>query len=184
MRLILTRHGETIENKNGMLPGHLPGILSEEGKNQAKKLALRLKNEKIDEIYSSDLQRAKDTTNEILKFHKNILVHYTKELRERNVGSYTGKYKKDIDMDNFPKDAETLEEMKNRAKKFLDSVYDNNKTILFVCHSHLMRAFISVLFSSNIEEVEKPKNTAVTIIELKEDKNHKIILLNCIKHLN
>ena len=48
MRLIITRHGETEENKAGIMQGHLPGVLSELGKEQAEKLAERFKNDKID----------------------------------------------------------------------------------------------------------------------------------------
>ena len=50
MKLIITRHGETEESVGGILMGHLPGILTINGTNQAKKLALRLKDGKIDFI--------------------------------------------------------------------------------------------------------------------------------------
>ena len=46
MNLIITRHGETKENKLGIIQGHLPGKLSRKGIKQVKKVALRLKNEK------------------------------------------------------------------------------------------------------------------------------------------
>lgn len=36
MRLILARHAETEGNKEGILQGHLPGKLTELGKEQAK----------------------------------------------------------------------------------------------------------------------------------------------------
>ena len=68
MRIILTRHGETEENKKGIMQGHMPGNLSVEGINQAKKLGLRLKDENVSAVYSSDLKRAVDTTNIILSF--------------------------------------------------------------------------------------------------------------------
>ena len=67
MKLILTRHGETVDNIKGILQGQNPGKLSENGIQQAKQLALRLKNENIDAIYSSDLARAADTAKEIYK---------------------------------------------------------------------------------------------------------------------
>ena len=70
MKLIITRHGETEENKAGIIQGHLPGHLSEAGIEQAKKVAFRLKDEKINFIYSSDLDRAADTAKEIA-FQKN-----------------------------------------------------------------------------------------------------------------
>jgi len=49
---------------------------------QAKKLANRLKEEKIDHVYSSDLARTVDTVKEIIKYHPNAQIQFTKELRE------------------------------------------------------------------------------------------------------
>ena len=48
MKLILVRHGETEANVARIMQGCSPGVLSKLGKEQAKKLADRLKNEKID----------------------------------------------------------------------------------------------------------------------------------------
>ena len=63
MKLIIVRHGETIENQAKILQGHLPGTLSNKGIEQAKTIALNLKQEKIAAIYSSDLARAADTAH-------------------------------------------------------------------------------------------------------------------------
>ena len=149
---------------------------------------MRLKNEKIDAVYSSDLKRAKDTAKEILKFHKNTPVHYVKELREGNVGSYTGKTRDEININDFPKDAESLEHMMERIGSFLDRIYPKNKdkTILFVCHGGIKRALITYILNkpvSFIKQIPKPENTAVSIFEIREDKKHKVHLLNCVKHL-
>lgn len=83
MRLIITRHGETLENMEGIVQGHMHGTLSKKGIEQAEKLAKALKDEQIDYIYSSDLKRASDTAREISKFHKNVPFQLTKDLRER-----------------------------------------------------------------------------------------------------
>jgi broad specificity phosphatase PhoE len=69
MRLIIIRHGETNDNANGICQGQNDSPLSENGIAQAKSLALRFKDRKIDAVYSSDLQRAANTALEILKFH-------------------------------------------------------------------------------------------------------------------
>ena len=88
MKLIITRHGETEENKAGIIMGHLHGTLSENGKEQAKKVALRLKEEKIDAIYSSDLARSSDTAKEIAKYHPKTPLIFAKDLREKYLGKY------------------------------------------------------------------------------------------------
>lgn len=59
--LILSRHGETEENKLRIMQGQMPGHLSELGKQQAEQLADLLEEEEIDVIVSSDLARSYDT---------------------------------------------------------------------------------------------------------------------------
>ena len=59
--LILSRHGETEENKLHIMQGQMPGHLSELGKQQAEQLADLLEEEEIDVIVSSDLARSYDT---------------------------------------------------------------------------------------------------------------------------
>lgn len=188
MKIILTRHGETEENLQGIFQGHLPGKLSEEGIAQAKKLALRLKDEKIDVIYSSDLARAKDTTKEIVKFHPDIPVHYVKALRERDHGSFTGKNHAETKDEKYSDNAEKAEAIQKRAKDFIDETYEKhkNETVLFVSHGTISRAIISAIrneSSDSIRHSERMKNTSVSIFEIFEDKSHKIHCLNCVKHL-
>ena len=61
MYLILLRHAETEENRNGIVQGQHPGRVSELGKSQIETVVNKLKNETIDAIYSSDLKRCTDT---------------------------------------------------------------------------------------------------------------------------
>jgi len=188
MKLIITRHGETDENRKGILQGHLQGKLSKLGIEQAKKLALRLKNEKIDAIYSSDLARASDTAIEIAKFHPNAKLYLVKELREKNQGSLSGKLISEIDW-NKPRDTEKKESMLKRVKKIFDEVYKKyqGKTAVFVSHGGTIRILLSLLLNKSIEELKKMdslSNTSVSIFEIKEDNNHNLILFNCTKHLD
>lgn len=188
MKLILTRHGETIENQQDILQGHLPGKLSKTGIQQTKKLALRLKNEKIDHIYSSDLSRAADTAKEIAKYHPNTPIHFVQELREENCGSLTGKKHEEVDWNNIPNDVEALKSMQKRVKKLLDKVYKKypSGTVLFVGHGKINKVLITVILNKPPEYVKEihQSNTAISIFEIKEDKNHVVHLMNCIKHLN
>jgi len=191
MKLILTRHGETIENKNGIIQGQLSGSLSELGKLQAKKLAQRLKNEKIDAIYSSDLARAADTTKEIAKFHPNTPVHFVKELRERNLGMFQGKNVSEIEWSEDAEGMETHKSVRQRGKKILDKAYAEypDKTVLFVAHGGFNTRLFEVIERKTYSKKEFDKklsdqtNTNLSIFEIREDKNHKVHLLNCVKHL-
>lgn len=188
MKLILVRHGETIENVNDTILGQGQGTLSEFGIEQAKKLAQRLKNEKIDVIYSSDLKRAKDTAAEVHKFHPNIPIYYSPELRERDFYNFDGQSVSSIDWDNIQDKIESRESMYGRAKKILDEAYLKypNDTVLFVGHNGINRSMTALIMNKGAEymkELEHFKNTSVSVFEIREDKNHKVVLLNSADHL-
>ena len=186
MRLLLTRHGETLENKKGLLQGQSPGTLSEEGIEQAEKLALRLKDEKIDAIYSSDLARAADTARIIAKYH-HVPVYFVKELREVDLKDLTGKAYP-LDWHNPPMSIESPESMYNRAKKLIDTAYHKHKdgTVLFVGHGSINRAIIAIAHNkdaSHITSFDIHHNTALSIFEISETNDHKVHLMNSKKHL-
>lgn len=195
MKLIITRHGETEENKAGIIQGHLPGKLPEEGIVQAQKVAARLKDEKIDVIYTSDLARTFDTAKEIAKYHPDVPFHVTQALRERNLGEMQGKRKSDLGMkptdfiatkaEAFP-GAETNEEMYERAKDFLDEILPKHQgeTVLLAGHNGINKALIAVLEDKEISDIENQHNTSVNVIEVVEGKDHQFHTRNCIKHLN
>ena len=198
MKLILTRHGETVENKEGILQGWLPGKLTEEGIKQSKLAAQRLKDVKIDIIYTSDLKRCVDTANEIKKFHKNSKFIKEKALRERNLGIFTGKNKNEVNWDenrtNYNKIAFVLENgesfliMEKRIIKFFKTVLKNHnkETVLIVCHGGTLRILEGFLTRKNLKEALQQNahyNTAISEFEIDKRENCKIICLNCNKHL-
>ena len=87
--LLLTRHGETIENQRYVLQGQLPGTLSPLGKEQAVVLAEQLKQEPLDVIVCSDLARSYDTAKVVAGYHGKQ-PQPTPLLREMDWGIYTG----------------------------------------------------------------------------------------------
>ncbi|MGV8169015.1 MAG: histidine phosphatase family protein [Candidatus Nanoarchaeia archaeon] len=188
MKLFLVRHGETIENKKGIIQGHLPGRLSKKGKEQAGKLALRLKNEKFDIVYSSDLARAADTAKAIMKYHKGMPIIFSEEIREVHLGEAAGKKKKEIDWNKPIKGAEKYSELRKRAKKFLYKIHKKHKnTVLIVGHDGINVALISVIMKKPFRTIDKKfgnmPNTALSVFIIDEKMNHKIKILNCAKHL-
>jgi broad specificity phosphatase PhoE len=188
MKIFLTRHGETVGNKKKILEGgRLHGRLSNLGFEQAKKLAIRLKDEKFNYIYSSDLKRAKDTVKEIAKFHPNVAIKFTKDLREIDLGDFTGKYFDEVDWNNQPKNLETRKKLQRRAMKFINKLckQHKNQSILIIAHANFNKALITGILGKGVSAMDEidQKNTCVNIIEIKEDKNHIIHLLNCVKHL-
>jgi broad specificity phosphatase PhoE len=84
----LLRHGEP--SVFGRINGRLPGVgLSERGRAEAAAQAGRLAGEKIEAIYSSPLQRTRETA-EILADRLGLPVHYRDDVIELDFGEWTG----------------------------------------------------------------------------------------------
>ncbi|MBL7050970.1 histidine phosphatase family protein [Candidatus Woesearchaeota archaeon] len=197
MKLIIIRHGQTAENKKKITQGHLDTSLSNEGKEQIKKIANRLKHEKIDFAYSSDLRRAKHTAEAILKFHPETQLILTEELREQKKGIYEGKHgnilhenimKTRKPYDQFkPQNGESMLEVKKRTIKLYNELIDKHlgKTILIVTHGGPVRCLLMTLHKEPEENYKKyiHGNTSMTILEISDDRKHNVRVFNCNKHL-
>jgi broad specificity phosphatase PhoE len=94
-RLLLARHGETDWNTQGRWQGQEDVPLNSKGKEQALKLAARLKGESLAAVYSSALRRAIETAQEVALHHR-INVCRDARLNEINLGSWEGLPYKEI----------------------------------------------------------------------------------------
>lgn len=63
MDIFLVRHGETDWNLLEKMQGHQDIPLNKKGQQQAKELALKLREKQVDEIYSSTMKRALETAD-------------------------------------------------------------------------------------------------------------------------
>jgi broad specificity phosphatase PhoE len=68
--IYLVRHGATGYNDQDLFQGVLDNSLSERGKQESEKLALRLKDEPIDIMFHSPLARARQTAEIINQYHQ------------------------------------------------------------------------------------------------------------------
>lgn len=146
IHLILTRHGETLENRQHLMQGHIPGTLSPLGIQQAKQLAVALQGKPIDVIVCSDLARSYDTAVVVGRMRE-MAVFPTPLLREIDWGPHTGGRLDHLDWGNLPAGCETLEQLFQRAGRFLDFLCDTyaGKRILAVGHGAIDRAIIARL---------------------------------------
>ncbi len=187
MRLILVRHGETIENQKGICQGQMEGTLSDNGIEQAKRVAEFLKSEKIDVIYSSDLKRALDTANEVVKQFPNSPFYQDKRIRERYFGSFQGKLfpenRKNL---VIPPDAESDLALFQRVNEFYNEIIEKhfNHNVLIVSHGVTLRVMLAIIQShSNIDSIEPLSNGSISIIEVISPSHNQIININLLKHL-
>ncbi len=92
--ILFIRHGETAWNQIKRIQGHIDIALADSGVAQARQLAARLAREvrdgqRIDAIYSSDLQRAQQTAQPIADA-LGLPLHLRDGLRERAYGVFQG----------------------------------------------------------------------------------------------
>lgn len=147
IKLYLVRHGKTSWNEKGIAQGHTDIELSENGIKAANELAKLIDINSIDVCLSSPLLRAKKTAEIITDNKIDILCDDL--LIERNLGDFEGKrvtlekvrsHWNLRDVEN-PDHMETVEELMDRTKKFIDKIkkeYDN-KTILVVTHACVIK---------------------------------------------
>lgn len=166
-KLYLVRHGETVANKAHILQGQADGELNDTGRRQAGEVRKKLNGAEIDVYVASDLQRAVETCKIIAGTEHDNLVT-TPLLRERDWGSFTGKYIPDLEGQTWPDDIESLEELKSRAQNFLTwlKVTYPDKAVLAVGHGIINKAIQSVYFRKPMNEIQKMDNADMRILLL------------------
>lgn len=169
--LLLTRHGETLENQKHILQGQLPGTLSPLGLQQAEALARALDGVPLDVIVSSDLDRSYKTA-QIVADSRGMTPQPTPLLREMDWGVYTGETLQDVDWQNLPPSVESVDDLFRRAGEFINYLKANypGKRILAVGHGAFNRAILTWLQGGKpMDMIELPimENTEVVEKRLK-----------------
>ena len=165
--LYLVRHGETIDNVNQIMQGQTQGQLTDNGILQAKEVRDQMASERFTAIISSDLRRSVDTARIIAEPH-HLEVIQIPLLRERDWGSFTGRYIPDLKGEVWPDDIETLENLLSRAREFIAYVKATfpEKKVLAVGHGIMNKAIQAVYYGKKMNEVQRMTNAEVRILEL------------------
>lgn len=142
--IYIVRHGETDWNKLGIMHGQIDIPLNDVGRQQAKEIALELKEEIFDICFCSPLQRAVRTAEEILKYHPSTPIIYDARLMEIYKGDLEGTHNdSEAILKNEPLDVlikhniESKAHYFNRVKEFYLEYLPKykDKNILVVSHS-------------------------------------------------
>ena len=126
VELYLIRNGETEENLSAKIQGICNGKLTPKGIEQAKLVGKEFIKATITKVYCSPLGRAKDTFTHSTINLKPIFLSW---LKERDFGRMTNKgYMEVINLppSHRPEGGESLEDLGERAKMFLDFVVKEN----------------------------------------------------------
>ncbi len=161
VRIIYTRHAESLWNPIGRYQGRLDPELSERGHKQAERLAKALKKYNPVAIYSSPLKRTYMTAEYISK-ELNLPININEDIIEIDHGDWSGMLVKEVrekypDMFHdwlyhpetvkFP-NGESLHDVYERVKKFQEDMLKKHdgQTIVAVSHTVPIRAsFVSGL---------------------------------------
>ena len=87
--LYLIRHAQAEGNRYRMMQGRWDGDVTPLGYRQIEALANSFAGRRIDAVWSSDLFRASETAQGIIKVHENLSIQYDDRLREIDQGPWT-----------------------------------------------------------------------------------------------
>ena len=202
MRIVLVRHGETDWNKKELFRGRADIPLNTVGIQQVTKTAQHLKilNLSIKKIYSSPLQRTRETAQVISNQLEIQPVEIIEEFIDFNYGQWEGQpielekkkypdiYKKwqEDPLHAVIPEGESLQDVKKRVKKGLDFVLKEAKdqNIVIVSHKIIIKIIIGFLAAwdeKNYLKIEKDL-ASISIIEIDQGKAS-VHVLNDIGHL-
>lgn len=199
MQLILIRHGKTDWNELEKCQGASDIPLNQNGVGQAEKLALSLKDEKIDFIYSSDLMRAKVTAEKIAGYH-DLKVNIDSGFREMDQGDFEGlefrlireKYADVLkEWRTNPETlvipgGESLTEVQDRAYSSVSRLLDKHfsKTVIVVSHNLTIVTLLCKLSERSLKNFRDfiVSETSKTIINF-DNRTPKVELVNDLSHL-
>jgi alpha-ribazole phosphatase len=197
--LILIRHGETPYNRDRRYQGHRDTLLTRKGKRQTKEITIRLKNEPLDAIYSSDLKRTRYTAKVVNRYHF-LKINILPELREIDFGDWEGKTHDEIQREwkgllakwekgpskiKIPR-GESIKDLAERVRSTIEKIIGNHpdQRIAIVTHGGPIRIILMDALGLGLDDWWKTitSNGGISIIEYQSNKG-KVLLQNDTSHL-
>ncbi|CAM4490274.1 putative phosphoglycerate mutase [Paenibacillus endophyticus] len=187
-QIIFIRHGMTDWNYQRRAQGQSDIPLNEEGRNQARQLASRLKEDMWDLIFSSDLSRASETAS-IVAESIGLVVQTDRRLREMHKGVTEGTTLEERiskwgeQWESLSLGIEKDESIIQRGSSFVSELLRNysDKRILVVSHGALIGLTIKY-FIPDINIDIHFGNTSITKLNFINDE-WECNLINCTSHI-
>jgi len=168
LKLTLVRHGETPWNRENRIQGQTDIELSDHGRMQVHKLALSLKETKIDAIVCSPLRRAYATAQAIASFHP-IEIQVEKNLRELDHGDFESLTIQELRESHaaFLKEwmenpaslsmpnGESLLQVQERACKVIEAIVGASQDTLVVSHGMAIMAILCKIQNMDLSNARK-----------------------------
>ncbi|MHA2225686.1 MAG: histidine phosphatase family protein [Candidatus Hodarchaeales archaeon] len=201
MQIYVIRHGQTEFNiGEPRFRGQFNIPLSKLGTRQAMRISETLKSIPIETIYYSKLQRAKNTAEEIRKFHPKAQFSQEPYLLTLNFGDWQGKFHKDVFKSSEEKkrwntnpnsfvipNGETFYEVFNRIHRlFIRFRTQKEDTIALITHRVVIICILLYLFNLDPSHFWDfhVETASISQIEYHHDGSFRLISLNETKHLH
>jgi broad specificity phosphatase PhoE len=179
--LLLARHGETSWNSESRWQGHTDIALNERGRAQAAALADRLRPFGVGHVFTSDLERARETAAIVARLLPVPNLVVDPRLRERGFGAFEGLTRDECaarfplewaayqdDRRVMPPGSEPHEAVIQRLAEGVKTAVGaarNGEPVLIVGHGGALRLFLSAHFSRTFAPIANGAVLRVTIAE-------------------
>jgi broad specificity phosphatase PhoE len=199
-RVFMVRHGATVLSAEDRFAGVTDVELSEEGREQARRLAERLSDEKITAVYASPLGRTIETAR-ILAAPHDLEVHPRDAFREISHGHWEGMTRHEVEekfpneMAEWEKDPYTfapeggesgLAVTARALPALIDLVREHpGENILIVSHKATIRLLLSSLLgfdSRRYRDNLDQKPAALNIVDFRDPTRARLTLFNDTSH--
>jgi broad specificity phosphatase PhoE len=158
IEIVFETHSLTTNNEVGIATGWLPGKLSEQGREFARELGRRRRNDGIDAAFVSDLARAVETA-EIALGDGGIPMQQDSRLRECNYGELNGARSSELNrmghIDERFSGGQSYRDVVEQMRDFLrDLARDHDEQrILLISHSANRWALNHLLYGVPLEKL-------------------------------
>src|SRR5438045_4949602 len=199
-RIFMVRHGATVLTKEDRFAGATDVELSDEGREQVRRLANRLQSEKIVAIYASPMGRTVETARILAEPH-GLEVQARDGLREISHGRWEQMTRKEVDV-AFPEEAAAWEKdpytfapaggesglaVTARALPVLIDLVRQHpgENILVVSHKATIRLLLSSLLGFDprrYRDTLDQKPAALNLVDFKDATHARLTLFNDTSH--
>ena len=199
-RVFIVRHGATVLSTEDRFAGATDVALSDEGRQQTRRLSERLSDEKISAIYASPLGRTVETATILAQPH-GLELQLRDGLREISHGRWEQMTRREVEQ-KFPEEAAEWEKdpytfapdggesglaVTARALPVLIEIVRENpgRTVLVVSHKATIRLLLSSLlgfdprrYRDNLDQ----KPAALNVVDFKDTTRARLTLFNDTSH--
>ncbi|DAZ93189.1 TPA: hypothetical protein N0F65_010765, partial [Lagenidium giganteum] len=184
-RLFLCRHGQTDYNLKCMFQGRgVNTVLNDTGILQANFLARAMRNVPLSAIYSSTLNRAKETAMIVAQYHPTVKMQHFRDLEEMSFGKFEGNARSLFHNDlhaiydqwelghydhSFP-DGECPLDVAKRGVAQIDALMQaslQQDNVLIVTHGRFNKVVLARMLDGGMENMQAlpQDNTCVNVVD-------------------